>query len=117
MKWTRRKGRRRIRECNVGRYPHSAISPWRKEKLWHSGCIVNSIAGLLKVRIDVSKPSDTTTDNVLKVLAVRVEELIISLFIADASNGVRALRFNIRNSLIGRWPAILRIRSDERVHL
>jgi hypothetical protein len=69
--------------------------------------IVNSIARLLKVRIDVSKPADATTDNVFKVLAARIEELVISLFIADASNSVRALRFNIRNPLIGGRPAIL----------
>ena len=89
---------------------HSAISPWRKGKLLHSGCIVNSIARLLSVRIDVSKPADATTDNVFKVLAARIEELIISLFIADASNGIRALRLNIRDPLIGRRPAVLPIR-------
>jgi len=61
----------------------------------------------LKVRIYVGEPADATTGNVFEVLAARIEELIISLFIADASNSVRALRFDIRNPLIGRRPAIL----------
>jgi hypothetical protein len=60
----------------------------------------------------VSKPADATTDNVFKELAARIEELIISLFIADASNSIRALRFNIRNPLIGRRPAILSIQGE-----
>ena len=60
----------------------------------------------------MGKPADATTDHVFKELAARIEELIISLFIADASNSVRALRFDIRNPLIGRRPAILSIRGE-----
>jgi hypothetical protein len=60
----------------------------------------------------VGEPADATTGNVFEVLAARIEELIISLFIADASNSVRALRFDIRNPLIGRRPAILSIRRE-----
>jgi hypothetical protein len=60
----------------------------------------------------MSKPADATTDNVFKVLAARIEELIICLFIADASNSIRTLRFNIRNPLVGRRPAILSIRGE-----
>jgi hypothetical protein len=56
----------------------------------------------------VSKPADATTDDVFEKLAARVEELIIGLFIADASDRRRALRFNIRDPLISRWPTILR---------
>jgi hypothetical protein len=55
----------------------------------------------------VSKPADASTDNEFKELAARIKELIISLFIADTSNSVRTLRFNIRDPLVGRWPAIL----------
>ena len=64
----------------------------------------------MKVRIDVSKPADAATGDVFKELAARIEELVISLFVADASNGVWALRFDIRDPLIGRRPAILSIR-------
>ena len=60
----------------------------------------------------MSKPADATTGDVFKELAARIEELVISLFVADASNGVWALRFDIRDPLIGRWPAILSMREE-----
>ena len=82
------------------RYPHSAISPWRKRKLQRSGGCVNTVAGLLTVRIDVGKPADATTGDEFEKLAVVVEELIISLFISDASHRRRALGLDIRNPLI-----------------
>jgi hypothetical protein len=55
----------------------------------------------------VSKPADATTDDVFEKLAAVVEELIISLFVGDGSDRVRALGLNILDPLIGRWPAIL----------
>jgi hypothetical protein len=55
----------------------------------------------------VSKPADATTYDVFEILAALNEELIISLFIADASDRRRALRPDVRDPSIGRWPTIL----------
>jgi hypothetical protein len=55
----------------------------------------------------MSKPADATPDDVFEKLAALVEESIVSLFVADASDRRRALRFNIRDPLVGGWPAIL----------
>lgn len=69
---------------------------------------VKAIAGFLTVRIDVNKPADAAGRHGLEILAVIIQELIISLFIADAGNCVRALGLYIRNPHIGGWPAVLR---------
>ena len=69
---------------------------------------VNTIAGFLTVRINVSKPADAVGSHGLEILAVIIQELIISLFAADAGDRVCALGFYIRNPHIGRWPAVLR---------
>jgi hypothetical protein len=55
----------------------------------------------------VGKPADATPDDGFKILAALVKELIISLFVADAGDRRRALRFNIRDPLVGGWPAVL----------
>ena len=60
----------------------------------------------------MSKPTDATANDVFKELAARIEELVISLFVADAGNSVRALRFDIRDPLIGRRPAVLSMREE-----
>jgi hypothetical protein len=49
----------------------------------------------------VGKPADATTGDGFEKLAAVIEELIISLFISDASNRRRALGLDIRNPLIG----------------
>ena len=90
----------------------SATGPGGKGKLERPGRVVNSVAGFLTVRIDVSKPADALRRHGFEILAVGIEELIITLFFADAGNGRFALGFYVRNPNIGRWPAVLR--SDKR---
>ena len=92
----------------VASVSRSANGLWGKWKFELPRRRVNTIARFLTVRIDVGKPADAAGGHGLEILAVIIQELIISLLIADAGDRVWALGFYIRNSRIGRWPTVLR---------
>jgi hypothetical protein len=97
---------------DLRRHDRSTTCPRGKFKLGRPGSRVNSVAGLLTVRIDVSKPADAAVGDGFEILAVIVQELKIRLFVGDAGNCRWALGNDVRNPNVCRWPSILR--SDRR---
>ena len=69
----------------------SALSPGRKGELHHTLGVVDAISWLLVVRIDVREPADTTSDDLLEVLAVLVEEDIIPMLVWDVRHSIWAV--------------------------
>ena len=82
-----------------------ARRPWREWELELAVRVVDTVSGLLVVRVDVCEPANTAADGVLEVGAVAVEELIVRLLVRNVSNSVRAVGLHARGGHGG--PAVL----------
>ena len=67
--------------------------------------VVDAISWLLVVRIDVREPADTTSDNLLEVLAVVVEEDVVPMLVWDVRHSIWAVGLHAWGS--DRGPAVL----------
>jgi hypothetical protein len=92
-------------------WPHSTGRPWREGKLELSRSGVNPIAELLCIGIDVSEPTNATTNDRFEIGAMLVKEVKIALFAADTSDG--GIGLGLHASIRDGRPAILCVRKGK----
>ncbi len=96
-------------------YPRSAARLRREGELELPRSAVNPIAGLLCVGIDVSEPTNATSNNSFEIDAMLVEEAKIVSFVADTGDGGITLRPHA--SILDGRPTILCVRNKVKCQL
>ena len=83
----------------------STVRTRRERELEVSRLIVDAIPGLLVIRVDVREPAYATTDDLLEVLAVLIQQDVVPVLVWDIRHRVGAVGLHAGRG--DGWPTVL----------